>query len=101
MQRWQRYRRRKTAIPPPSPVRDELPWSNKLPAETGRKPLSALSGERAGPTPEAWEGEVGRPQIGTSAPLHLERPAGPAVRGAALSPRPAARACPHVRLVPV
>src|SRR5467141_439720 len=82
MQRWQRYRRRKTAIPPPSLVRDELHWSNKLPAETGRKPLSALSGESEGPTPEAWEGEVGGAadrDIGPPHPALSPRPAGKGV----------------------
>src|SRR6266481_8147659 len=44
-----RCRRRKTAIPPPSLVRDELHWSNELPAETGRKPpLRPLAGGEGG-----------------------------------------------------
>src|ERR1700730_1551620 len=52
-QKMARCRRRKTAIPPPSLVRDELHWSNELPAETGRKPpLRPFGGRGRGPTPE-------------------------------------------------
>src|SRR5215471_17703897 len=79
--------------PPPAPpiyknlVRDDPFRRNELRAP--QSPSPPTRGKREGPTPEAWEGEVGS---AAACGLGLPPPGQPALRavpGAALSPRPA------------